>query len=83
MIKAISVIAHDDFTIEVTLEDGRAIKLDMVFIKSQRGPVVEPLHQLAEFRKVFVRNGIVTWPTGFDVDPYYLIESGSVLSKSA
>ena len=83
MIKAVKVVANDDYSILVTLEDGRAMRMDMAFIRSQSGPVVEPLKQLQEFRKVFIRNGIVTWTTGYDIDPYFLIENGSVTSKSA
>ena len=83
MIKAIKVSVNDDYSISVTLEDGRAIRMDMSFVKNQTGPVVEPLKQLNEFKKAFVRNGIVTWPTGYDVDPYYLLENGIVKNKSA
>jgi hypothetical protein len=83
MIKSIQVIAHDDYTISVSLEDGRTIKMDMAFIKTLSGSVVEPLKTLSEFKKVFVRNGIVTWTTGFDIDPYYLVEQGLVVSKTA
>ena len=66
MIKAIDVSANSDFTITVKLEDGRKIKMDMSFIKSETGSVVDPLKQPAEFKKVFVRNGIVTWPTALE-----------------
>jgi hypothetical protein len=45
--------------------------------------VVEPLKQLTEFKRVFVKNGMVIWPTGYDVDPYYLIENGTVMNISA
>ncbi|MGK5084942.1 DUF2442 domain-containing protein [Bdellovibrionota bacterium FG-1] len=83
MIKALQVIAKDDFSIFVTLEDGRVMRLDMSFINSQSGPVVDPLKSLSEFKKVFVRNGIVTWPTGYDIDPYYLVEQGFVTYKTA
>jgi hypothetical protein len=45
--------------------------------------VVDPLKDVREFSKVFVRNGIVTWTTGYDIDPYYLVEQGVVVSKTA
>lgn len=83
MIRAIQVVAQDDFNILVTLEDGRRIKFDMNFLKNQSGPVVDPLKEVTEFKKVFVRNGIVTWTTGFDIDPYYLVEQGVVVNKTA
>ncbi len=83
MIKAIQAVANDDYTIIVTLEDGRRLKVDMSVINSQSGPVVDPLKMLTEFKKVFVRNGIVTWTTGYDIDPYFLVEQGSVIDKIA
>jgi hypothetical protein len=83
MIKAIGVTAHPDFTISVNLEDGRTLKMDMNFVQYLSGPVVDPLKNFSEFSKVFVRNGIVTWTTGYDIDPYYLAEQGIVVSKTA
>ena len=83
MIKVIQVVANDDFSIHATLEDGRIIRLEMGFIKKQNGPVVDPLHNLSEFKNVFVRNGVVTWPSGYDIDPYFLVENGVVTNKSA
>jgi len=83
MIKAINVVANDDYTICVALEDGRQIKMDMNFIKNIKGPVVDPLKNISEFKKLFIRNGIVTWPTGYDIDPYYLVEQGVEIGKTA
>ena len=83
MIRAICVAANDDYTILVTLEDGRTLKVDMAFVKTRSGPVVDPLKTLSEFKNVFIRNGIVTWATGFDIDPYYLVQEGSVINKTA
>ncbi|MBI4403801.1 MAG: DUF2442 domain-containing protein [Deltaproteobacteria bacterium] len=83
MIKAISVIGNDDYSIVVTLEDGRVIRMDMSFVKTLHGPVADPLKDLNEFKNVFIRNGIVTWATGYDVDPYHLIEQGTVVKKIA
>ena len=81
MIKAISVIAKDDFSILVTLEDERQVTFDLSYIKNISGPVVDPIKNINEFKKVFIRNGIVSWNTGFDIDPYYLIEHGKLLTQ--
>ena len=83
MIKAIGVTANNDYSIIVILEDGRHLKVDMSFVKDQSGPVVDPIKSLVEFKKVFIRNGIVTWPTGYDIDPYFLLEQGTVVNKTA
>lgn len=83
MIKAIQVVANDDYTITVTMEDRRILKMDLSFVKNQSGPVVDPLKEKEEFKKVFIRNGIVTWTTGFDIDPYYLVEQATIVNKIA
>lgn len=83
MIKAIGVEANDDYTIVAHLEDGRFIKMDMSFVKELSGPVVMPLRSIDFFKKVFVRNGVVTWPTGYDIDPYHLVEQGIVVKRTA
>jgi hypothetical protein len=74
MIKALKVIATTDFQIIVELEDGRSLKMDMNFLKEESGPVVDPLKKIEEFKKVFINQGIVTWPSGYDIDPYLLEE---------
>ena len=76
MIKAISVIPNKDFSITVNLEDGRTIRMEMNFIFKKSGPVVDPLKNEEGFKKVFIRRGIVTWSTGYDIDPYFLISEG-------
>ncbi len=83
MIRAIGVVANDDYSIEVRLEDGRDLKMDMKFLTDESGPVVDPLKKIMEFKKVFIRNGIVTWPTGYDIDPYFLLEQGSIITRTA
>ncbi len=75
MIKATSVVVNDDYSVIVTLEDGRIACIDMNYIKNEFGPIVEPLKQLENFKKAFIRNGILCWPTGYDMDPYFLLES--------
>jgi len=83
MIKAISVKAHADYTILVSLEDGRVIRMNMEYLKTLSGSVVDPLKKLDAFQKVFIRNGIVTWQSGYDIDPYHLVESGILIRNKA
>lgn len=83
MIRAISAFVFDDYTIQVSLEGGRVVKMDMHYLKNITVPVVDPLKDPKAFQKVFVRNGIVTWQTGYDIDPYYLIEAGVVVGNNA
>ena len=83
MISAIRVVATEDFYIVIDLEDGRSLKLNMNYIKEESGSVVQPLKNFEEFKKVFVRNGIVTWPTGYDIDPYFLESHGTFITQTA
>lgn len=46
----------------------------MSFIFEESGPVVDPLKIYDNFRLVAVNDGVISWPTGYDIDPEYLIE---------
>lgn len=81
MIKALSVEALNNYTILVSMEDGRTLSMDMSYLKNLSGPVVDSLKDLNGFKNVFVRNGIVTWQTGYDIDPYHLAENGIVVAN--
>ena len=84
MIIAKNVEATDDFFIFIDLLDGRKLKLDMNFIKNETGHVVQAIQDIEAFKQVFIRNGIVTWPSGYDIDPYYLESEGiEINSKTA
>jgi hypothetical protein len=82
-INAISVAATEDFHLIVKLEDGRSFNFNMSYILKETGPIVQPLKNIEEFQKVFIQHGIVTWPSGFDIDPYFLIANGILIDKSA
>ena len=46
--------------------------------------MVEPLRDLAFFRRVFVQCGVLTWPNGFDLDPiqlYMELRDAGLLTK--
>jgi len=74
MTKAVSVKVKGLYYIEVSLEDGSVIEHDMNYLISESGPVVEAIKAEFEFAKVFIDRGIVSWPSGYDIDPYFLIE---------
>ena len=46
----------------------------MIFVKlvNEAGPMVEPLRDLAYFKRVFLEYGAPTWPNGFDIAPAWL-----------
>ncbi len=77
MIKVKSVIPHPDFKLTVIFEDNTTSTVDMNFIFQESGPVVNPLKTYDQFKLVYIQDGIITWPTGYDIDPNYLLELAS------
>lgn len=77
MTRVKSVNAHPNFKLTVIFDNGKSSLIDMNFIFNESGPVVEPLKQFENFQKVYIENGIITWPTGYDIDPNYLEELAS------
>ena len=61
-----------EFKIHVTFSDGVSGTVD--FADWLTGPVFEPLHDRAYFRKFFLDGGTVTWPNGADIAPETLHE---------
>ena len=41
-------------------------------ITEEAGPMLEPLKDVDYFRRVFVEDGVLTWPNGYDWDPIAL-----------
>jgi uncharacterized protein DUF2442 len=41
---------------------------DFAGLIAEGGPMVEPLRDAAFFARVFLDDGILTWPNGFDLD---------------
>jgi hypothetical protein len=74
-----------DFQIRFVYPDRLDITLDFGgYFESIPGPVTDPLRAENKFREVFMDHGVLTWPTGYDVDPIILrqwCESGHVSSS--
>jgi Protein of unknown function (DUF2442) len=56
----------------VEFSDDTVGERDFSFITQRSGPMVEPLKDPAYFRRVFVEDGVLTWPNGYDWDPIAL-----------
>jgi Protein of unknown function (DUF2442) len=41
-------------------------------LTSETGPILQPLKEPTYFRRLFVENGAITWPNGYDWDPIAL-----------
>jgi hypothetical protein len=56
----------------IEFSDDMAGERDFSFITGETGPMLEPLKDPAYFRRVFVEDGVLTWPNGYDWDPIAL-----------
>jgi hypothetical protein len=61
-----------DFRLAVEFSDDTIGERDFSFIKSESGPMLEPLKDPKYFQRVFVEDGVLTWPNGYDWDPIAL-----------
>lgn len=61
-----------DFRLLVEFSDDTIGERDFAFINRDCGPMLEPLEDPAYFRRVFVEDGVPTWPNGYDWDPIAL-----------
>ena len=72
MIDVIGVRSLGNHKLEVEFSDGTVGVRDFADILKKTGPMVEPLKDAAYFRRVFIEDGALTWPNGYDWDPIAL-----------
>ena len=61
------------FKLEIEFSDGTTGVRDFQkFIADKTGPMAEPLKDPAYFARVFIEEGALTWPNGYDWDPIAL-----------
>ncbi len=60
------------YRLAIEFSDDTMGERDFSFITSETGPMLQPLKDPTYFRRVFVENGVITWPNGFDWDPIAL-----------
>ena len=81
----IRVCSRGNHQLEVVYADGLSATLDFTnFLAEHQGPIVEPLRDAQTFSDVRLEEGVVTWPTGFDICPDVLrfwCEQGRVCSE--
>jgi hypothetical protein len=68
MPEAISVRHLGGFKLELEFSDGTIGIRDFAFICERTGSMVEPLKDPAYFARVFIEDGALTWPNGYDWD---------------
>ncbi|MGE3871038.1 MAG: DUF2442 domain-containing protein [Pseudorhodoplanes sp.] len=72
MIDVIGVRRLGDFKLEVEFSDGTIGERDFSSVREKTGPMAEPLKDHAYFARVFIEDGALTWPNGYDWDPIAL-----------
>jgi hypothetical protein len=72
MIDVIGVRSVGGYKLEIEFSDGTVGVCDFASIAGKTGPMAEPLKDQAYFARVFIEDGALTWPNGYDWDPIAL-----------
>ena len=72
MIDVIGVKKLGGHKLEIEFSDGTVGVRDFADIFQKTGPMSEPLKDAAYFGRVFIEDGALTWPNGYDWDPIAL-----------
>jgi Protein of unknown function (DUF2442) len=72
MIDVIGVRHLGGYKLEIEFSDGTVGVRDFASIVQKSGPMIAPLKDTAYFARVFIEDGALTWPNGYDWDPIAL-----------
>ena len=72
MIEVIGVCSIGEFKLQVEFSDATIGIRDFGFIREKTGLMAEPLKDPTYFARVFIEDGALTWPNGYDWDPIAL-----------
>jgi hypothetical protein len=72
MIDVIGVRPLGGHRLEIEFSDGTAGVHDFASIAEKTGPMSESLKDATYFARVFIEDGALTWPNGYDWDPIAL-----------
>jgi Protein of unknown function (DUF2442) len=72
MIDVIRVHPLGGHRLEIEFSDGTAGVHDFASIADKTGPMAGPLKDPAYFARVFIEDGALSWPNGYDCDPIAL-----------
>lgn len=56
--------------LDVAFADGASGAFDFSWIFEPLGPMNEPLRDPVYFARVFIENGALAWPNGYDLSPW-------------
>jgi hypothetical protein len=72
MIDVIGVRRLGGFKLELEFSDDSIGVRDFESIVQKSGTMIEPLKDPSYFARVFIEDGALTWPNGYDWDPIAL-----------
>jgi hypothetical protein len=72
MIDVIGVRRLGGFKLELEFSDSSVGTKDFAGIQQRTGAMVAPLQDPDYFARVFIEDGALTWPNGYDWDPIAL-----------
>ncbi len=72
MIKVSRIEWLGGYRLRFRFNDESVGDYDFAELVNEAGPMVEPLRDLAYFKRVFLEYGAPTWPNGFDIAPAWL-----------
>ena len=68
LVDAVKVVPQGGHRLFIRFSNGNEGERDFSDLIAEGGPMVEPLRDPAFFARVFIDDGILTWPNGFDLD---------------
>ena len=72
MIDVVAVERLGGHKLAIEFSDGTVGAKDFSSLLDRTGPMVEPLKDPGYFARVFIDDGALTWPNGYDWDPIAL-----------
>jgi hypothetical protein len=67
MIKVTKIKCLGGYRLRATFSDGAAGEHDFSALVAETGPMGQPFRDPAYFARVFLEDGALTWPNGFDM----------------
>jgi Protein of unknown function (DUF2442) len=68
LIDVVRVEPRGGYRLDLAFSDGSEGERDFADLIAEGGEMVEPLRDVAFFARVFLDDGVLTWPNGFDLD---------------
>ena len=68
LIDVVRVEPRGGYRLALVFSDGSEGERDFADLMAEGGEMVEPLRDVAFFARVFLDDGVLTWPNGFDLD---------------